>query len=155
MFKITGKAGSTLGLGLLAACTVALAADNHGLFNTRATNSFDLPNGGRVVESASSGFSTMGDTSDPLHMSNADCRGTTESDADGSTVQGGGFCTLADKDHDAVWIWWAMDADGGTWGVFAGAGKYEGATGGGTWENSEEWPDGKVENNWRGEINLK
>ena len=25
MFKITGKAGSTLGLGLLAACTVALA----------------------------------------------------------------------------------------------------------------------------------
>ncbi len=29
MFKMTRKAGITLGLGLLAACTVALAADNH------------------------------------------------------------------------------------------------------------------------------
>ena len=29
MFKMTGKAGTALGLGLLAACAVALAADNH------------------------------------------------------------------------------------------------------------------------------
>ncbi len=83
MFKITRKTGITLGLSLLAACTVALAADNHGLFNPGATNVFDLPNGGRVVEAASSGFNIMGDTSDPLHMSNSDCNGTTESDADG------------------------------------------------------------------------
>ncbi len=89
MFKMTGKAGTMLGLGLLAACTVALAADNHALFNPGATNAFDLPNGGRVVEAASSGFNLMGDTSDPLHMSNVDCDGTTESDADGNTVQGG------------------------------------------------------------------
>ena len=155
MFKITGKAGSTLGLGLLAACTVALAADNHAFFNPGDINEFDLPNGGRVVESAESGFSIMGDTSDPLHMSNTDCDGTTEYDADGNIVQGGGFCTLADKDREAIWLWWAMDADGGTWTVFAGTGKYEGATGSGTWELSDEWPDGKVENTWRGEINLK
>ena len=155
MFKMTRKAGVTLGLGLLAACTVALAADNHSLFNPGATNEFDLPNGGRVVETVSSGFTLMGDTGDPLHMSSLDCDGTTEFDADGNIVQGGGFCTLTDKDHDAYWTWWAMDADGGTWGVFAGTGKYEGATGGGTWEVSEEWPDGKFENIWRGEIILK
>ena len=155
MFKLTRKTGITLGLGLLAACTVALAADNNALLNPGATKEFALPDCGRVVEAASTGFSIMGDTSDPLHRSNMDCNGTTVSDADGNTVQGGGFCTLADKDHDAVWIWWAMDADGGTWGVFAGAGKYEGATGSGTWEDSELWPDGKVENNWRGDINLK
>ncbi len=142
MFKMTGKTGNTLALVLLAACTVALATDNHYLANPGAVNEFDLPNGGRVVESADSGFSIMGDTSDPLHMSNTDCNGTTESDVDGNIVQGGGFCTLADKDHDAVWLWWAMDADGGTWGVFGGTGKYKGATGGGTWEVSEQWPDG-------------
>ncbi len=155
MFNLIGKARNTLALGLLAACTVTLAADNQALFNPGATNVFDLPKGGRVVEQVSSGFNLMGDTSDPLHMSSLDCDGTTEFDADGNIVQGGGFCTLTDKDHDAYWTWWAMDADGGTWGVFAGAGKYEGATGGGTWENSEVWPDGKVENNWRGDINLK
>jgi len=155
MFKMTGKTGITLGLGLLAACTVVLAADNHGLFNPGATNVFDLPNGGRVVEAASGGFNIMGDTSDPLHMSNMDCNGTTEFDADGNTVQGGGFCSMADKDHDALWLWWAIDADGGTWAVFAGTGKYEGATGTGTWEYGEMWPDGKIENNWRGEIDLK
>ena len=155
MFKLTRKTRITLGLVLLAACTVALAADNHALLTPGATNEFALPDGGRVVEAASTGFSIMGDTSDPLHRSNMDCNGTTVSDADGNTVQGGGFCTLADKDHEAVWLWWAIDADGGTWGVFAGTGKYEGATGGGTWEFGEQWPDGKVENNWRGEINLK
>ncbi len=155
MFKMTGKTWSTLGLGLLAACTVALAADNHAFFNPGDINEFDLPNGGRVVESAESGFSIMGDTSDPLHMSNTKCDGTSQYDADGNIVQGGGFCTLADKDREAIWLWWAMDADGGTWTVFAGTGKYEGATGSGTWELSDEWPDGKVENTWRGEINLK
>jgi len=155
MFKMKRKTGITLGLGLLVACTVALAADNHGLFNPGATNVFDLPNGGRVVQAVSSGFNIMGDTGDPLHMSNMDCNGTTESDAGGDTVQGGGFCTMADKDHDAIWLWWAIDADGGTWGVFAGTGKYEGATGDGTWEYGEQWPDGKIQNNWRGEITLR
>ncbi len=155
MFKITRKAGSTLGLGLLAACTVALAADNHGLLNPGATKVFDLPNGGRVVESAVSGFNIMGDTGDPLHMSNHDCDGKTVFDADGNIVQGGGFCDTVDKDRDAIWFWWAIDADGGTWGVFAGTGKYEGATGDGTWEYGEQWADGKFENNWRGEIILK
>ena len=155
MFKITGRAGTTLGLVLLAACTVALAADNHALFNSGDTKEFDLPDGGRVVEAAASGFSIMGDTSDPLHMSNHDCQGTTVFDAEGNTVQGGGFCTMADKDHEAVWIWYAEDTDGGTWGVIAGTGKYEGATGGGTWENGKVWPNGKIENPWRGEIILK
>ncbi len=155
MFKMIGKAGNTLGLGLLAACTVALAADNHGLFNPGATHAFDLPNGGRVEKVAASGFNLMADTSDPLHMSITDCTGTNEFDADGNTVQSGGVCVTADKDHDAYWLWWAMDADGGTWGVFAGTGKYEGASGGGTWEYGEQWPDGKFETNWRGEINLK
>ncbi len=155
MFNMIWKARNILGLGLLAACTVALAADNHALFNPGATNAFDLPNGGRVVEQVTSGFNLMGDTSDPLHLSNMDCDGTTEFDADGNTVQGGGFCTLADKDHDAIWLWWANDADGSTWGVFAGTGKYEGATGGGTWDFGKQWPDGKIENNWRGDINLK
>ncbi len=155
MLMLTRKTGATLGLGLLAACTVGLAADNHALFNPGPTNEFDLPNGGRVVEAANSGFSIMGDTGDSLHMSNMDCHGTTEFAADGSTVQGGGFCTLADKDHEAIWLWWASNADGGTWGVIAGTGKYEGATGGGTWETGKIWPDGKVENPWRGEIKLK
>ena len=155
MFKMTRKTGMTLGLGLLAECTVALAADNHNVFNPGARSEFDLPNGGSVVETVSSGFNIMGDTSDPLHMSNISCNGTTEYDADGDTVQSGGFCTTVDKDHDAYWLWYAMDADGGTWGVFAGTGKYEDATGGGTWEDGEQWPDGKFENNWRGEIILK
>jgi hypothetical protein len=155
MFKITGKAGSALGLSLLAACTVALAADNVSFFNPVAMNEFDRPDGGHVVESAASGFTIMGDTSDSLHMSNTKCDGTTQYDADGNVVQGGGFCTLADKDHEAIWTWWAMDADGGTWGVIAGTGKYEGATGSGTWEFGERWPDGKFEDIWRGEINLK
>ncbi len=155
MFKMTKKAGITMGLGLLVACTVVLAADNHSLLNPGATNEFDLPNGGYVVEAASTGFMVMAETSEPMHKSKEDCNGTTEYDADGNTVQGGGFCTVADKDHDAYWVWWAVDADGGTWGIFAGTGKYEGATGGGTWEVSEQWPDGKYEANWRGEINLK
>ncbi len=155
MFKMTGKTRITLGLSLLAACTMALAADNHGLFNPSATNDCDLPNGGRVEKVAAAGVTLMADTSDPLHMAITDCTGTNEFDADGNTVQSGGVCVTADKDHDAYWLWWAMDADGGTWGVFAGTGKYEGATGGGTWEYGEQWPDGKFETNWRGEINLK
>ena len=155
MFNMTRKARNTLGLVLLAACTVALAADNHNLFNPGARSEFDLPNGGSVANFAVSGFNIMGDTSDPLHMSNISCNGTTEYDADGDTVQSGGFCTMADKDHDAIWLWWAIDADGGTWGVFAGTGKYEGATGDGTWEYGEQWPDGKIQNDWRGEITLR
>ena len=57
--------------------------------------------------------------------------------------------------RSAIWLWWANDADGSTWGVFAGTGKYEGATGGGTWEFGELWPDGEIQNNWRGDIDLK
>ena len=155
MFTTFGKVRHMLGLVLLAACTAALAADNHSLLTPGASNEFDLPNGGRVVQATWFGFALMGDTSDPLHRSNEDCHGTTELDADGNTVQAGGFCTLADKDHEAIWVWWAMDGDEGTWGVYAGTGKYEGATGGGTWEWGKIWPDGKVDNNWRGEINLK
>ena len=155
MYKFTEMVAKTLGLALLAACTVALAADNHSLLTPGASNEFDLPNGGRVVHASWAGFATMGDTSDTLHMSNMDCRGTTESDADGNTVESAGFCTLADKDHEAIWLWWAMDANGGTWGVFAGTGKYEGATGDGTWDWGKQWPDGKAANKWRGEINLK
>lgn len=124
MFKTIRKVGHMLGLVFLAACTVALAADNHSLLTPGASNEFDLPNGGHVVEASWSGFNIMGDVSDSLHMSNNDCHGITES-------------------------------DGGTWGVFAGTGKYEGATGGGTWDSGKQWPDGKADNNWRGEINLK
>ena len=42
MFKITGKAGGTLGLGLLAACTVAPAYDQvrHGHLDDIATPQF-------------------------------------------------------------------------------------------------------------------
>ena len=155
MFKMTGKAGTALGLGLLAACAVALAADNHALFNPGDTKEFNLPDGGRVEDAALSGFTIMGDTSDPLHMSSHDCQGRTVFDADGNTVQGGGFCTMGDKDHEVVWIWWAEDADGRTWGVIAGTGKYKGATGSGTWDPTKVWPSGKVEEAWRGEIILK
>ena len=155
MFKITTVARPLLGLGLLAACTITLAADNHGLFVSSIANEFPLPDGSRVVESKLSGFNIMGDTGDTLHMANADCNGTNQYDADGNIVQGGGYCTLADKDREAVWIWWVRNAGGGTWGVLAGTGKYAGATGNGTWEGSDTWPDGKVENAWRGEIILQ
>lgn len=155
MYRVTEMFAKCLGLALLAACTMALAADNHLLLTPGTSHRFDLPNGGHVEQAAWYGFAIMGDESDPLHLSNEDCNGTTEFDADGNTVQAGGFCTLADKDHEAVWVWWAIDGNEGTWGVYAGTGKYEGATGGGTWEWGKVWPDGKVDNIWRGEINLR
>lgn len=155
MSQLIRTTGWMIAVAAFTASTAALAADNHSLLTPNVIKEFDLPNGGRVMEIAFTGFAIMGDPNHPLQMSNQDCFGTAEFDSGGNTVKAGGFCTLADKDHEALWVWWGEDANGGTWGVYAGTGKYDGATGGGTWEWATLWPDGKRDNNWRGEINLK
>jgi uncharacterized membrane protein len=74
----------------------------------------------------------------------AECVGVMRTNADGSFGSGEGTCFGKTADGDTQSYWWKVDAAGtsacpdmcGSWGYFAGTGKFKGLQGTGTWQRT-------------------
>jgi hypothetical protein len=82
----------------------------------------------------------------------ADCVGLFVVSADGAIVAASGSCYSQDAAGDGLSYWWRMEKGGtadcpdlcGSYGYFAGYGKYQGITGAGNWERQGLVADGSV-----------
>ncbi|MGR3760005.1 hypothetical protein ACUXV3_07700 [Roseobacteraceae bacterium NS-SX3] len=117
-------------------------AENHALVDIGST--YD-----RIV---------MEDSAHPLHGGTGPCFGAVEMSA--GAANGGGLCLFTDAEGDKLVLQWhadGMDADGaltGTWELTSGTGKWNGATGGGTFASATDEAAGTVENNFTSEIEM-
>ena len=62
---------------------------------------------------------------------------------------GRGWCTGVDAEGDVVWHDFEMGAEGGTWRISGGTGKFAEEKGGGTWAWGTFFPDG-MRGTWTG-----
>ncbi len=91
--------------------------------------------------------------SDPgikFHLATQDCKGTTVVSAYGNDLVVKGYCDAIDRDGDVWWLWYDGTAQGSTWGILGGTGKYAGMTGGGTTTTEKPAPDGRFVIHWEG-----
>lgn len=126
-----------------------------GLYVTSLVRTTTLPDGNTVQEISNQGFLVAKDSGSPLHLNNQDCRGTSLVDAKGTIRTQTGYCTGTDSAGNMHWMWFSGDASGGRWGILAGTGKFEGAKGSGTYTSGVLSPDGKLQNQHQGTIELK
>jgi len=109
-----------------------------------------------VTQSVYEGFSA---TDNPMTASTGTCNGTMELMA--GKLSGGGHCVYSDKDGDNWVVNWIPDtmtekgAVEGNWVVTGGSGKYDGATGSGTFSTLTNQETGKFVNNTKGSVTLK
>jgi hypothetical protein len=140
---------------VLASPTVVLAqqsGEGGGRYATRdvSAETVELPDGRSVQTTHYSQATFADDPSNPLDNHLGDCVGQFILSADGTPSAASGSCYSRDGDGDGVSYWWRMDESGtascpdvcGSFGVFAGYGKYEGLTGTGTWQRTTVFPDG-------------
>lgn len=116
-------------------------------------NQAPLPDGTMLLNVASNGFSWTMDPEAPIGNGSITCYGSNIVSAEGEPMSGAGSCTSVDDDGDVWTIWWT-GATGGEFGITSGTGKYEGATGGGTWENTVAYADAKQMNSWKGSFTM-
>lgn len=70
------------------------------------------------------------------------CTGTFASKGE-DFLGGAGYCTVVNEDGDYLWVWWRPTSPtANEWGVIAGTGAWQGATGGGTTETTTQMVDG-------------
>jgi hypothetical protein len=95
------------------------------------------------------------DPNTPLSKASQDCMFTTVTSADGKSFSSGGYCDGLDADGDVYFAYGHATQAGGKWYYFGGTGKFEGLTGGGTYNLALHWPDGKVMATWEGTGQMK
>jgi hypothetical protein len=104
--------------------------------------------GSSVVVFDLKGMLTVGDASNPWHGALMDCNGIGAYAADGAIQTEGGMCMITDADGDVQRLpWERVNADGGTWRIAGGTGKFANMTGSGTW-NNVPLADGRLLNSW-------
>lgn len=143
--------GSFLFAGVTVAETFEL--DGHSIWTPISEESYSLPDGRTVTRQVLSGFSMNEEPNTPFRTSQ-DCMFTTVTAADGS-FESGGFCDAVDADGDVYWAVGSATEKGGKWSYLGGTGKFEGLTGGGTYQLALEWPDGKLMATWDGTAETK
>jgi hypothetical protein len=114
-----------------------------------------LADGRTVTRQVLSGTAMNDDPDTPLSKASQDCMFTTVTAADGRSFSSGGYCDGMDADGDVYWAYGHASEKGGKWYYLGGTGKFEGLTGGGTYELALQWPDGKVLATWEGTGTLK
>ena len=155
--KMTLVTLSTVLFFALAACGVArtITGQGEGYYVRTVVEQVDLADGSSIQRILSEGFLVAADPSNPFHQNAQDCIGTGVFAADGSIISQAGYCHGTDEDGDMCWLWFSGDQDAGRWGFLSGTGKYEGASGGGTFTAGVVTPDGKAHNSWEGSWEMK
>jgi hypothetical protein len=100
------------------------------------------------------------DPSNPFSGQNGQCLGKTVAAQEAILVISGGACFAENAEGDGYWWWWRVTEAGteecpmecGTWSIFLGFGRFEGATGGGTYRATAQNADGTGSGEWQGTI---
>jgi hypothetical protein len=147
-------------LGVLVLAVPTLRAQEvHGsgsnMFIPKVLQSFELPDGTTANRMTYKGFMSDQNPSSPLHLASMVCEGTTINAKDGTQMRGAGYCDSVDAQGDVAFYWWRGDGKGGNWGFMGGTGKWSNVEGGGTYEASYLWKDGRFANNWKGSWKTK
>jgi hypothetical protein len=149
----------TLSLFLILATGVstlsAQAADVEGgnALVQKVLSATPLADGTMLLSVRSTGFSWTMDDEAPIGNGSILCYGSSVVSAEGEQTSGSGMCRVLDDSGDLWNIWWTGTTSG-DWGITNGTGKYDGASGGGTWANTTDYPDGKQMNSWTGSITM-
>ncbi|HEX2798664.1 MAG TPA: hypothetical protein VHQ44_03235 [Thermoanaerobaculia bacterium] len=142
-----------VGLSLVASPLSAqdVKASGTNMFVPKVVETFSLADGSTVSRMFFPGFITADDPSNPLRLASMTCSGTAIATKDGKPIRSAGSCDSVDKQGDVAFYWWrADDKNGGRWGFMGGTGKWANVEGGGTYEPTYEWKDGRQGNNWKG-----
>ena len=117
----------------------------------KVVETFTLTDGTTVSRVQQSGFITADDPSNPLRQASMTCSGTVVVAKDGKPIRSAGTCDSVDSQGDVAFYWWRSDEkNGGRWGFLGGTGKWVTVEGGGTYEPTPGWKDGRQGNNWKG-----
>lgn len=142
-----------VGMFLVAAPLSAQEVKGSGtnMFAPKVVESFSLPDGTTANRIFFPGFITADDPSSPLRLASMTCAGTTITTKDGKPIRSAGTCDSVDAQGDVAFYWWRSDEkSGGRWGFLGGTGKWTNVEGGGTYEPTFQWKDGRMGNNWKG-----
>src|SRR3990172_11600948 len=118
-------------------------------------SSVKLADGRTVTRQGLQGTAIADDPNTPLSKVSQDCMFTTVTSADGKSFSSGGYCDGLDADGDVYWAYGHATEKGGKWYYIGGTGKFEGLTGGGTYQLALTWPDGKVMATWDASAHMK
>ena len=144
----------------LAVTTLPASADEMSgsgtnMFSPKVLQEIELPDGTVASRLIFKGFMTDDTAGSPLSLASMHCSGTTIAGKDGSPISSGGTCDSVDKDGDMAFYWWRSEGMHGKWGFLGGTGKWKGVDGGGTYEQTHMWIDGKMGNDWKGTWTMK
>jgi hypothetical protein len=149
-------AGAILAAGLVPVLGADYQASGTATFTTVDSDAVTFGSGAVKQRIRLKGVILADDPTNPLHLSAQDCGGSVVVAADGTAVNGGGYCEATDKDGDVWWLSWAdYDGNGNTWTILGGTGKYEGISGGGTITAMMQSADGRLVNRWQGSWTMK
>lgn len=142
---------------LIAGPTVLVAQQSGkatGRFGTRtiASEITEMPGGGAMELSHYHQVTFADDASHPMNNQTADCVGLFLTSPEGNPVSASGSCFGKDAEGDGLSFWWRMDKAGtadcpnlcGSFGYFAGYGKFKSVSGTGTWRVTAPFPDGNL-----------
>jgi len=140
-------------VGLLVAPALSaqeVKASGSNMFVPKIVETFTLNDGTTVNRMQWSGFITADDPANPLRQASMTCSGDAVLAKDGKPIRSAGTCDSVDAQGDVAFYWWRSDDKGGRWGFLGGTGKWVTVEGGGTYEPTPGWKDGRQGNNWKG-----
>lgn len=126
------------------------AASGSNMFVPKIEQTFALADGSTANRMTFTGFMTADDPSNPLRLASMTCTGTAIVSKDAKPIRSAGTCDSVDGDGDVAFYWWRADGTAGRWGFMGGTGKWTNVDGGGTYEPSMTWKDGRQANKWKG-----
>lgn len=139
---------------LLAASANVFAEEAEGRYfeNTVSEKVTTLPNGTTIVVFNTKQHAISNKSSDPFNNALGDCMGRLIVSAEGNVLSGSGMCFLLDYEGDGLNQAWTFEEAGtstcpdmcGSWRIVDGFGKFEGATGSGTWVRTHVFADGTM-----------
>lgn len=142
-----------VGFVLIAASASAQEVKGSGsnMFVPKIVETFTLADGTNVNRMKWEGFISADDPANPLRLASMTCSGSAVVAKDGTPIRSAGTCDSVDGQGDVAFYWWRSDAkNGGRWGFMGGTGKWATIEGGGTYEPTPGWKDGRQGNNWKG-----
>lgn len=92
------------------------------------------------------------DPDHPFHHVAIDCAGACVLEGESGPCRGS--CTGIDPDGDMIFLTWTGQ-DNGEWWLEDGSGKFEGASGSGTWKSEGAVGAGFNKNSWEGTIEIE
>lgn len=143
---------------------VAIAQSASGRYATHdgTSTTQELQDGSKVELAHYTQITFASDTSHPMDNKSADCMGRFHTSADGELLSGSGTCTSQDPEGNTASYWWRIEeimtanCAGlcGSWGYFAGTGKFKGIKGAGTFHRDTMFHNGSS-GTWTGEVTMK